>query len=142
MRQYVIAWVAGTAVYVVSLLAGGFLIAGAAQSSGDIPPTWPLLVVPAALGAAVAVLALRARTRPTLGRGTAAVAAPALVAGVMGLAANTAASARTEVPPSVLVTTVVVPVVVMLLVGAGFGLLRGARWSEPAAPVSAYEPVA
>lgn len=142
MRQYVVAWVVGTATYVVSLLAGGAVVAGAARSSGDIPATWPLLVVPAALGAVLAVVTVRARTRPTVGTGLTAAGVPALVAAAMGLAANAAAAARADVPASAQVLTVVVPVVVMLAVGAGVGALRRARWTDPAVPATAYGPVA
>lgn len=140
MRGLIVGWVVGSVVYLAVLFVTAALISAGATPTGRVT-TWPLLVVPGALGAAAAALSVRARTRPTPGSGLAAVVVPAAVAAASGLAAMAEAARHADVPVGARLGTVLIPVVVMLAVGAGIGVLRGARWVEPAT-VPSYEEVA
>ncbi len=130
VRRIVWAWVAGTAMYVASLVGSAVLVGALVTRSGQAVDTWPILVVPAVLAAAVAVLvAGRTPQRPPWWRGLVATVVPAAVAVGTGLAATAAARAHTDVPVASQVTTVVLPAVVLLASGALGGLVARLRWS-------------
>ncbi|UZN02142.1 hypothetical protein [Cellulomonas sp. S1-8] len=133
MRRLVWAWVAGTVTYLV-VLTGGAVLVGVLASRADGPvAAWPLLVVPALLAGSVAVPIAVARTaaRPSRLRGLAAVSVPAVAALGSSLAAAAEAASRADVPVSVQVSDVALPVLLLLATGALGGVLAHVRWSPP-----------
>lgn len=134
MRRLVWAWVAGTVVYVATIMGGALLVGALAARSGEPVAGWPLLVVPGVLAGAVAVLVATARSvlRPPWQRGVLAVALPAAAAFGLSVASVVEASARADVPPLVQAVDVAVPALVLLVTGGVGGTLARARWSSPA----------
>lgn len=131
MRRLVWAWVAGTVVFVVTLMAGALLV-GAVVARSDAPvATWPLVVVPGLLGGAVAAVVATARSveRPPWHRGLLAAAVPAATAAGLSLASVVEASTHADVPVVVQAVDVLVPLLVLLGTGAALGLRAHVRWA-------------
>jgi len=139
--RYLRPWILGAVGYVVALaLAVLFLslVSAAMTSSAAAGLSWVLVVVPAALGAVLAVLSLprdepRARFAPL-----AATASVALLSALIGVAAFLAASGRAEGGGSI--GTILVPVVTALSVGLASVFIPAASRPRPVANVESPLP--